>query len=286
MKYFFWAIALVVCGCADNAVTKTGDSPRPAAPKTADQIETERKLQSLVDSMVTKNPLIYPIRDNGKPNTMYGRMPSNWSEEVDQRVWKAFWALVDQGKEAVPVLLANLNRTELSTYVDSVQGPSDHPYDERSVGEMCKHAIIDIFHVGGPGYLFRHNSKGETLTYPDYFGTVFYPPENAAKWWEKNRDKSVEQIREMIRDWQIERETAFGFENEQQKKEILKNLEDGYARPLDRKSPPRLDLPQIIEKIRDVQFDNNMAEEQKNEKIKQIIKSFASPTDSTSQPRD
>ena len=47
---------------------------------------------------------------------------------------------------------------------------------------------------------------------------------------EEAQYKSLTEIRVLIRDWYIERETSFGFDNDEQKNHILKSIDINFTR--------------------------------------------------------
>ena len=204
MKRYFWVYLILMCGCADKPVLHPVTNPTG------------------VDALVSSNPNPHQWK-RGEP-------PADWSKEEDERVMSAHRALVARGKDAIPELIANLSRKEFSTTAANdpySSAPVNYPL---SVGEMCELALTEMLDFVGPRYKTRENDKGETIMGCMYFSTICPSQSAARQWWEKNRDKSLDEIREMIRDWYIERETTCGFQDEKQKESILGLIQRKFSR--------------------------------------------------------
>ncbi|MGD9126721.1 MAG: hypothetical protein PVH19_05015 [Planctomycetia bacterium] len=213
MKRYSLIVVLVSLG----GVTQQQQPPTPPS-------------SAVVDALVSSNP-----QTTGEWTET---LPDTWSREEDQRVWTAYDALVEQGKKAVPLLIANLDRKEFSSCI-----PTSVPYSPQSVGDMCEMAMSDIFDPIGTMYKARENAKGKTLMGYSYFDLAFHSKAQAEKWWKESKHKSVEEIQKMIRDWNVERETSFGFKDKKQKKSILDDIEQRYAnRNKKRNGLPERDL--------------------------------------------
>lgn len=175
-------------------------------------ISKPKTVQVDIDGLVSSN-----LSTTGEHSE---ELPETWSDNENERVWNVYNSIVAQGKIAIPLLIENLNRKEFSTYIDS-----SVPYAPVSVGYMCKMAISEMFGSIGFGYKSRNNTKGETLMGHSYFTVIFDTQLHANQWWKKNQNKSLTEIRILIRDWHIERETQFGFNNVEEKNHILKLID-------------------------------------------------------------
>ena len=184
-----------------------------------DEIEEQKApvRQADIDALVSSNP----------PTTgeWLEQLPAAWSPDENGRVWAGYEALVSRGKDAVPVLIANLDRKEYSSSISTAV-----PYAPLSVGAICRMAVSEMFDPIGVMYKSRTNAKGETLMGYSYFDVAFATRPQAEKWWKENQRKSLEQIREMIRDWHIEREITFGFHDDEERKSILDQIDQRFSR--------------------------------------------------------
>ncbi|MDP6543069.1 MAG: tetratricopeptide repeat protein [Phycisphaerae bacterium] len=89
--------------------------------------------------------------------------------------------------------------------------------------------LSQMFDPIGGMYKSRENAQGQRQSGSSYFGVAIDSRSDAEKWWEKNRHKSPEEIRQMIRDWYVEREVSFGFKDAKQKEHILRRIEQDFS---------------------------------------------------------
>lgn len=195
MKRYLLALLFLVCGCMEPSRTPPSD----------------------VDALVSSN----------SPTTgdWTEKLPAAWSDEENARVWTAYRKLVARGKDAVPLLLDNVDRKEFSTCISSAV-----PYSPQSVGNICQMALNNMFDPIGMMYKSRRNAKGEHLMGTSFFSQLCISKSDAKTWWEKHRHKSMPEIRELVKAWHIQRETSFGFIDDEQKKMVLTGIEERFSR--------------------------------------------------------
>lgn len=205
-KRNFIIILLLVCGCDDPKAEK---SNVPDA--------------DCIEALVSSNP-----RTTGEWEE---KLPDSWSGEENARVWAAYDKLVAHGREAIPLLIANLERKEYSA-----SETRTFYYRPFSVGDMCRMAVAEMFDPTDRWviYKIRENAEGETQINNHYFWETLSTRSDGEKWWEQNRHKTTDEIREMIRNWYLNRETAFGFKDEKQKKSILDAINRGFSQRTER----------------------------------------------------
>lgn len=148
-------------------------------------------------------------------------------EETQKRVRLAFDEIVAQGRSAVPVLIENMDRKEFSTYM----GFGGNYAVPVSVGYMCKRALSKLFDPIGIMYKTDVNCKGESVVARAYFEDELFGDMQCSPyaWWNANKHMTDSEIREMVRQWYINRETANGWGDEK-RAWILKEIDDRFKR--------------------------------------------------------
>jgi hypothetical protein len=124
--------------------------------------------------------------------------------------------LVAMGKKAVPALIDNLNRK-----FPQIKRTAYTPYVECPLLIIIS-AILDPI---GATYKIRRVGDGKSVSSSTYFAVYFGTQAQARAWWDKHKTDSLEKIHRLIRDWYIDRESKLGFKDEEQKQEILGEIQ-------------------------------------------------------------
>ena len=175
--------------------------------------------------------------DEGQEKSIWRVWQPGWArwwrdaeDARDESIRAARAALVAQSRAAIPVLLENLDREDISGWY-RVSAFHVIPI---SVGLRCEGVLETRYDLGGCFYWSRKNAAGDVLLPRDYFdfraGLCGDDRCRPSEWWERNRHRTDAEIREMIRQWYIARETAFGFENEDERKRILGAIDESFRR--------------------------------------------------------
>ena len=168
----------------------------------------------IVGHLVSSNPPIRYVFD----------LPAGWSRQEDRRVWRAYEHIVREGRSIVPVLIANLDRPEFSTYV-----VLSVPYAPRTVGDMCHRALMDILDPICLCYKAREDKNGDWQYGEGFFDAFGSHPATVRRWWEANKAMSTTKIGADIRKWYVDRETRFGFKDNAQEARVLGDIETRWA---------------------------------------------------------
>ena len=126
--------------------------------------------------------------------------------------------LVAMGKAAVPALIDNLSK------FPQIKRTAYTPYVERPLLIIIS-AILDPI---GATYKIRRVGDGKSVSSSTYFAVHFGTQAQARVWWDKHKTVSLEKIHRLIRDWYIDRESKLGFKDEEQKQEILGEIQRRY----------------------------------------------------------
>jgi hypothetical protein len=146
---------------------------------------------------------------------------SNNAEYLDtlKKIIRAERKLVTMGKTAIPALIDNLNRK-----FPQIKKTAYAPYVERPLLIIIS-AILDPI---GATYKIRRVSDGKSVSSSTYFAVHFGTQAQARVWWNKHKTDSLEKIHRLIRDWYIDRESKLGFKDEEQKQQILGEIQRRY----------------------------------------------------------
>ena len=142
--------------------------------------------------------------------------------EKIKEVLKARRKLTVISRKAVPALLDNLERKLHRPLLTA-----HRPYTKRPLLMIFTY----IFDPIGMLYKIREDAKGQKVSGLTYFEGHFQTKQKAETWWKQNQKKSDDEIRIMIRDWYITRETKLGFKDDKQKQEILGKIKRRFAKP-------------------------------------------------------
>lgn len=175
--------------------------------------------------------------DEGQEKSIWRVWQPGWArwwrdaeDARDESIRAARAALVAQSRAAIPVLLENLDRGEFSCWY---AGGGNY-CTPLLVGDRCQDVLSDIYDPIGPIYrAHRETASGGFLHPRGYFdfraGLCGDDRCRPSEWWERNRHRTDAEIREMVRQWHIARETAFGFENEEERKRILGAIDEAFS---------------------------------------------------------
>jgi len=201
--------SLLAAGCNDDDI---GTEPRAAA--------EQSDLAAMVEALVSANQP--PPIDSGPWPTE----SETWSREEDHRVRQAYDAIIAAGPAIIPYLIEAWDRTEYSTYDSGSLGGG---YYKLSVGDRCRSALNYICDPIGaaPKVGPRQNSEGQGIHEVWFFDAL--PDKQAARdWWEQNSRKTARQLRRELYQWHVDREIQFGFTDDEQKAQVLAEIERRY----------------------------------------------------------
>ncbi|MDD5598372.1 MAG: hypothetical protein PHV82_10540, partial [Victivallaceae bacterium] len=201
----------LVANAVNAIMTDIESSPENPVPRLADKLK---------DPDYAHATRLINILSRSKPSASNNAKPLDILEEAKMKI-KAEKELVAMGKKAVPALIDNLNRK-----FPQVKKTAYSPYSERPVLLI----ISNIFDPVGATYKTRRAGGGQSVSASTYFAVHFGTQEQARAWWDRHKTDSLEKIHRLIRDWYIDRESKLGFKDEEQKQEILGEIQRRFKK--------------------------------------------------------
>lgn len=182
----------------------------PSKTNQANAAPHDKEIQQLIDQLAAK----HTAPDNSNRRKQRGLFEPG--SKTEPEVEAAYKKLVDIGKPAFPILLANMKdkRYSLSRSY-SVQV-------NHSVGYICGEIIQDQVQVVGMRYKMRNGSDGNMHGYRDYMSEVYKG--DLMKWWEANKEKSLKQMKLDALKWKIAWEEKIGFTDAKDREAYMPQL--------------------------------------------------------------
>jgi hypothetical protein len=180
----------------------------PVEKKTAEPAEeprkklTEQEIKALIDKLVSPNPKPITAEEDPKETPDF-RLPKGFDREKQNGVYEACKELKSVGVKAFPFLIERWDdRRYCLTTSDLLSGYCQN----RSVGKVCQKIIFDqIQPYGCLPSLGDVDPRGKPLR-PSYPERFLSSKEDAKRWFEKHKDKSLVEIQLEVIDWVIEKE--------------------------------------------------------------------------------
>ncbi len=166
----------------------------------------EKKVERLVAGLVSPNKA--PPITGQKP-----RYPPEYDRLAQDSVSKSFHQLQALGRPALPYLVTHFGDERYSMTFDS-----GATYDNFSVGSLC----IDILE----GHLQPYGTRREEgQPRPAYFWHHrLDDPDNAKKWFESRKDKTMVTLQLEVAHWVIEEEAKTPEEYHDEEREFMANV--------------------------------------------------------------
>lgn len=187
------------------------DTENSAMPK-SDSVK--RRIHDLVDRLASPEPPKY--EDGTWFSNIEPTMKFSAGYEHSQ-VTEAERDLLEMGSKAFPELIEHLNDSRYS--YSRVQSA----WINHSVGDKVKEIIARQIGFKASPYIFRKNPKGrnDKPSVRQYLKEI-----DLKKWAERAVGLSEDELRYEFITWYIEKEKAYGFNDEKQKKKILQPYEE------------------------------------------------------------
>ena len=192
---------------------------------------SKQKIKALVDRLVSPNPK--PITEEEDPRVAPDlRLPPGFDREKQAPVLQAHSELGKLGIQAFPILI---ERWEDKRYSLTTSNAWSGFYRNRAVGKVCQTIIFDQLQPYGcvqENDRFGGQPKPPCPRYPEM---ILFSQEAAKQWWEKHKDKNLNQMQLEALDWVIAEEAKdpkkFSDEERQYLKKLRQELKTG-GKPL------------------------------------------------------
>lgn len=192
--------------------TVNGSIERPAERRPTDRAAIERLIARLHS----------PNRDPNPKKEPFVRYPKDYDLQAQRRVEAARRDLIELGIDAFPVLIEHLNDKAYSQSVEASVLLS------RSVGDVCFWIVQDQIDPVPMRYKMRLGADG------GWHGFHSYSPildskgasrqESLRKWWNGNKNQSLQHIQQEAIRWHIRREEEIGFPEPKDREEYIDPL--------------------------------------------------------------
>jgi hypothetical protein len=154
----------------------------------------------LIDQLISPNPKPITGDEDANEGPNY-KTPQGFDRVKQELVYKARSELVRLGPAAFPFLI---ERWDDKRYCLTTENALSGYCHNRTVGEECRTIIYDQLQPFG--YFQQTDERRSHPMRPDYTRTFLSTAEDAKKWWEKHKDKSLYAMQLMVVDWIIAEE--------------------------------------------------------------------------------
>jgi hypothetical protein len=168
-----------------------GEKPTPPA---------EREIKALIDQLVSPNPR--PITDERPRDLLLPRLPKGFDRARQKKVHEAYWKLNRIGPRAFPFLMERWgDKRYCLTTQDGLSGACYN----RTVGYVCKWIVFNQLQPCGFWPKVEDDPRGKPRR-PGYPSKFLRSQAAARMWWQKNKDRSLQQMQLEALDWVIAEE--------------------------------------------------------------------------------
>jgi hypothetical protein len=202
----------------DSPAAPTEKSPATPTDESKKKL-TEQEIKTMVDNLVSPNPKPITGDDDPKEAPEY-RLPTGFDKEKQKLVRKAVDDLTGLGIRAFPFLI---DRWADGRYCLTISEGLNGYCRNQTVGKTCQ--MIIFGQIQPYGYWYGIDSVGLKLLWrPSYPNHFLASKEDAKKWYEQHKSKTLFEIQLEALDWVIAEEAKDSKKYPEKEREFLQKL--------------------------------------------------------------
>ncbi len=178
---------------------------------------TGQEIKALVDNLISPNPKPITGDEDPKEAPDY-RIPPGFDQEKQELVRKAVVDLKGLGIRAFPFLI---DRWDDDRYCLTISEGLNGYCRNQTVGKTCKMIIFDQIQPYGNWQGIADPAGLKLAWRPSYPNEFFASKQDAKKWYEKHKDKSLVEIQLEVLDWVIAEEAKNSEQYPEKEREFL-----------------------------------------------------------------
>ena len=202
---------LVIAVLVGAAAPSHGGKHAPAQP--------EQKIKDLIDQLVSPNPKPITAEEDHNVGPHY-RLPPGFDREKQKPVSQAHEELEKLGTRAFPFLI---DRWGDKRYSFTTSNELSGWCRNQTVGKVCQTIIYGQLQPYGYWQAIGRDPRG-TAFRPRYPETFLSSKEAAKQWWEKRKEKRLDEMQLEVLDWVIAEEAKHARKFSDKERQYLKKV--------------------------------------------------------------
>ncbi len=169
------------------------------------------RVDALVEQLVSKNPAPREVKGST------AEYPAGYDKDLQKPISAAYRELNSLREQAFPHLIKHFDDKRYALTADG--GPMDKNF---TVGDLCYY-IVELQIQPDKGWTVGDGDPRSRKFRPHYPTHLnLRDKTDAAKWWERNKDKSLVEIQIAVIEWTIEEEEKHPTEYTEEERSALK----------------------------------------------------------------